>query len=70
MTYRSRLRAYPAENGYPSHDDSPSLHRFYPSCRSHRLERPPDHARRGGERRLLACSMAKKKSDAGRATAP
>src|ERR1700693_2505399 len=26
MTCRSHPRAYRAENGYPSHDDSPSLH--------------------------------------------
>jgi hypothetical protein len=34
MTCRSHLRAYPALNGHPSHDDSPSLHRCYPSGRN------------------------------------
>jgi hypothetical protein len=29
MTCRSHRRAYPAENGHPSHDCSPSLHRLF-----------------------------------------
>jgi len=31
MTCRSHPRAYPAENGHPSHDHNPSLHGLLPS---------------------------------------
>jgi hypothetical protein len=59
MTCRSHLRAYPALNGHPSHDDSPSLQPLLSEWSEHSFPGKPFPAFRANVRSGIARTMGR-----------